>query len=91
MLLWQERSFSAFISLQAICGKSLSDHFRMQSQEILPLKVSNIMCLATGQSSGRKTNVVYGKLVRAIGFGLDIIVIFEFGMSLIDVRHSALV
>jgi hypothetical protein len=56
----QEGPFSAYISLQATCGKSLLDHFRMQSWEILPLKVSNVMCLATGQSSGSKTNIVCG-------------------------------
>jgi hypothetical protein len=60
----------------------------MQSWEILPLEVGNVVCLATGQCSGSKTDVVCGELARATQFRLDIIVIFEFGMPLKDASHG---
>ena len=91
MLLRQKRPFPAYISLQSTSGKSSLDRLGMQSREILPLKVGNVMCLGTGQSSGSKTNVVGGELAGATCFWLDIIVVFHFGMPVIDARHSTAV
>jgi hypothetical protein len=61
----------------------------MQSWEILPLKVGNIMGLRTSQCSGSKTNVMCGELARSTWFWLDIIIVFRFGMSAIDASHGA--
>jgi len=63
----------------------------MQSWEILPLEVSNIMCLGIGQCSDSKTDIMGGELARTTLFWLDIIVILQFGMPVKDARHSTAV
>ena len=63
----------------------------MQSWEILPLEVGNVMCLGIGQRSGSKTDIQCGKLARSTWLGLDIIIIFQFGMPLTDARNSGAV
>ena len=63
----------------------------MQSWEILPLEVGNVMCLGIGQCSDSKTDVKCDELARTTWLWLDIIVIFQFCMLVTDAGNSGVV